>query len=51
MTVKDVVYKNKANSYKTTVTLTDANGSKLTAGKDYDKNLIYKLDVIRDKKT
>ena len=41
MTVKDVVYKNKANSYKTTVTLTDANGSKLTAGKDYDKNLIY----------
>lgn len=41
MTVKDVVYKNKPNSYKTTVTLTDANGSKLIAGKDYDKNLIY----------
>lgn len=41
MTAKDVVYKNKTNSYKTTLTLTDANGSKLVAGKDYDKNVIY----------
>lgn len=41
MTAKDVVYKNKTNSYKTTLALTDANGSKLTAGKDYDKNVIY----------
>ena len=41
MTTKDVVYKNKTNSYKTTLTLTDANGSKLVAGKDYDKNVIY----------
>ena len=41
MTAKDVVYKNKTNSYKTTLTLTDANGSKLAAGKDYDKNVIY----------
>lgn len=41
MSAKDVVYKNKTNSYKTTLTLTDANGSKLAAGKDYDKNVIY----------
>lgn len=41
MTAKDVVYKDKKNNYKTTLTLTDANGSKLSAGKDYDKNVIY----------
>lgn len=41
MTAKDVVYQNKTNKYKTTLTLTDANGSKLAAGKDYDKNVIY----------
>lgn len=41
MSAKDVVYKNKVNAYQTTVTLTDANGSKLAAGKDYDKNLRY----------
>lgn len=41
MTAKDVVYKGKKNAYKSTITLTDCNGSKLAAGKDYDKNLIY----------
>ncbi len=41
MTVKDVVYKNKANIYKSAVTLVDSNGVKLTAGKDYDKNVTY----------
>ncbi|MBO5208746.1 MAG: Ig-like domain-containing protein [Lachnospiraceae bacterium] len=41
MTAKDVVYKNKKNAYKTTVVLTDANGKKLQAGKDYEKTLIY----------
>ncbi|MBD5505001.1 MAG: hypothetical protein HDR09_15045 [Lachnospiraceae bacterium] len=41
MTVKDMVYKGKKNTYKSTVTLKDCNGSKLAAGKDYDRNLIY----------
>lgn len=41
MTAKDIAYKNKPNSFKTTVTITDANGKKLAAGKDYDKNILY----------
>lgn len=41
MTAKDIPYKNKAGNYKTTLTITDANGKKLTAGKDYDKNVLY----------
>ena len=41
MAARDITYKNKPNSYKTTVTITDANGKKLTAGKDYDKNIVY----------
>ncbi|MCH5255232.1 MAG: Ig-like domain-containing protein [Lachnospiraceae bacterium] len=41
MTAKDVVYKPKAGAYKTSVVLTDANGKKLQAGKDYEKTLIY----------
>ncbi|MDE6737902.1 MAG: Ig-like domain-containing protein [Lachnospiraceae bacterium] len=41
MTVKDMVYKGRKNTYKSTVTLKDCNGSKLAAGKDYDRNLIY----------
>lgn len=41
MTAKDVVYKNKKNAYKSSVVLKDCNGSKLTAGKDYDKMPVY----------
>ena len=41
MTAKDVVYKPKQGMYKTSVVLTDANGKKLQAGKDYDKTLYY----------
>lgn len=41
MTTKDVSFKKKANSYKTTISIADANGKKLTAGKDYDKNVCY----------
>lgn len=41
MTARDIVYKNKKNAYKSTVTLKDCNGSKLAAGRDYDKNLLY----------
>ncbi|MDE6363448.1 MAG: Ig-like domain-containing protein, partial [Lachnospiraceae bacterium] len=41
ISAKDITYKKKANSYKTTLTITDANGKKLSAGKDYDKHVIY----------
>lgn len=41
VTAADKVYKNKKNSYKTTVQVTDTNGKKLSAGKDYDKNISY----------
>lgn len=41
MTAKDVVYKNKKNAYKSSVALTDCNGARLSAGKDYDRNLAY----------
>lgn len=40
-TAKDVVYKNKPNSYKSSLSVKDANGAKLSAGIDYDKNVIY----------
>ena len=41
MTAKDVVYQDKKNAYKSSVVLTDCNGAKLSAGKDYDRNLAY----------
>ena len=41
MYAKDVVYQNRKNSFKGTVTLTDCSGVKLAAGRDYDRNLIY----------
>lgn len=41
MTAKDVVYKDKKGAYKTSVVLTDVNGKKLQAGKDYEKTLHY----------
>lgn len=41
MTAKDIVYKSKQGAYRTSVTLTDANGKKLQAGKDYAKTLRY----------
>lgn len=44
MTAPDVVYKNKKGAYKASATIKDVNGSKLAAGKDYEKNLIYKYE-------
>lgn len=41
MTANDVVFKNKKGAYKASVTIKDVNGSKLAAGKDYEKSLIY----------
>lgn len=37
----DKVYKNKANSYRTSVKVIDVNGKALVAGKDYDKEMLY----------
>ncbi|MBD5474426.1 MAG: hypothetical protein HDR17_00305 [Lachnospiraceae bacterium] len=41
VTAADKVYQNKKNIYATTVQVTDTNGKKLAAGKDYDKNMEY----------
>lgn len=37
----DKPYNSKPNKWQTTVIITDVNGKKLAAGKDYDKNLAY----------
>ena len=37
----DKVYQNKKNIYMTTVQVTDVNGKRLVAGKDYNKNMEY----------
>ncbi len=55
MTLKDVVYREKKDAYKTRAVLKDVSGSTLTAGKDYDKNLQYtyaadtRILVLEDK--
>lgn len=41
MEAADKVYQNKKNIFKTTVQVTDVNGKRLIAGKDYDKNMEY----------
>lgn len=45
LVLKDVVYKNKPGKFKTAVTLIDANGAKLSAGKDYDKSVTFSYDT------
>lgn len=44
LTAKDRVWQNRKNIYKTTIILTDVDGKKLSAGKDYDKNVSYAYD-------
>lgn len=44
LSLKDVVYKNVPGKFKTAVTLTDANGAKLSAGKDYDADIIFSYE-------
>lgn len=46
VTPADKVYQAKANIYKTTVRVYDTNGKLLSAGKDYDKNVVYTYSVI-----
>lgn len=41
MTLKDVVYRERKNAYKTKVVIKDVSGQTLSAGRDYDKNLRY----------
>lgn len=48
ITCTPAVYKEKKNAWKKTPVLTDVTGKKLTAGKDYDKNIgyFYATDVM-----
>jgi len=40
--VNDKAYSSKKNGWKSTIVVKDNNGKTLSAGRDYDKNLIYK---------
>ena len=44
ISVADVGYVNKAGKYISKPVLTDADGKKLVAGKDYDKTIVYTLE-------
>lgn len=48
ITVNDKQYSNRANAWKSAVTITDVNGKKLKAGTDYSKELIYNYDGMED---
>lgn len=40
-TANDKIFQNKKNSFSSAVTLTDVDGKKLSAGKDYEKTVTY----------
>lgn len=42
-TAADKTYANRAGAYKSAVTLTDKDGKKLAANKDYDANVTYRI--------
>lgn len=46
LTATDKVWQNKANIYKTKITIKDVDGKALSAGKDYDKNIVYTYDAM-----
>ena len=49
---KDVVFKDKVGNFVTTFAVYDADGTKLTAGKDYDKKVVYnRSGAVLDPKT
>lgn len=48
ISIPDKQYSSKANAWKSTVTIKDVNGKKLTAGTDYDKTLIYQYEKMAD---
>lgn len=51
VTIADKVVSTKVGGYVSIPVLRDANGSKLAAGKDYDKNILYKCDgMVLNKK-
>lgn len=45
LTATDKVWQNKANIYKTKITIKDVDGKALSSGKDYDKNIVYTYDA------
>jgi hypothetical protein len=44
VTVMDKLFSTKEGAWKSTVTVKDVNGAKLTAGQDYDSNIEYTYD-------
>jgi len=46
LTASDMVFTEKAGAWKSTVKVTDSNGKKLEAKKDYDANVIYTYEYI-----
>lgn len=42
--VEDKVYSEKTDAWKSSIVITDSNGTKLMAGIDYDQNLIYSYE-------
>lgn len=46
ISLKDMQYSKKINAWKSAVTITDKNGKKLSAGTDYNKNLVYSYEGI-----
>lgn len=48
ITVADKAYSTKKDAYKSSVTVIAPNGKKLTAGKDYEKNIEYIYDGYDD---
>lgn len=48
ISLSDKPYSTKPNAWKSAVTIKDANGKKLTAGIDYDKEFEYKYDTMEN---
>ena len=42
VTAPDLVWSNKAGNYKAKIVVTDTDGKKLSAGSDYEKDIVYK---------
>lgn len=48
ISVPDKAYSSKNNAWKSTVTIKDVNGKKLTAGTDYNKAMIYTYEGMEE---